>query len=343
MELKRGDIKKGDYRYVYYSPHLDDVVFSCGGRIAGHREGRALVVTAFAGLGDPAGTFGPQFSAFLDMKGRRGEDVRATSMLGADHLWLDFNEAFQRDKKYTSLTGLLSQTAKSDLTLSETLFDIVRDITEKTGAAKLFFPLGVGNHVDHRILFRLGRRLSLNKRWTGEVLFYEDIAYALIPHLVKTRLQRILGAAMAAIPTAYFGPASSVFGEAAQTYSSLTGMKFIRDNLNAVTKLLFYGYILEQSFVHRHIYARKKRTPVRASPDVVDISDHIQAKLDAAREYESQVSLIFGNMESFRDALTTHSAAITGRPGSYVERCWRFEPGTEWTVPRQHPADPQLR
>ncbi|GAH13034.1 unnamed protein product, partial [marine sediment metagenome] len=82
------EIEKKAYEHIYFFPHLDDVVFSCGGRIARqrHNRERVLVVTVFSGGLGQSGINDPLFAPFVDMDGRRNEDERAMEALKADYL-----------------------------------------------------------------------------------------------------------------------------------------------------------------------------------------------------------------------------------------------------------------
>ena len=57
MQLKNFDEIKRDHRHIFLSPHLDDVVYSCGGTLGVQVSTglRPLVITVFAG-GTPANT-----------------------------------------------------------------------------------------------------------------------------------------------------------------------------------------------------------------------------------------------------------------------------------------------
>jgi LmbE family N-acetylglucosaminyl deacetylase len=60
-------------------------------------------------------------------------------------------------------------------------------VAEESGAkgrVRVFAPLGVGNHVDHQLLFWAARRLG--PRYG--VLFYEDYPYAAKPGALHSRL-----------------------------------------------------------------------------------------------------------------------------------------------------------
>lgn len=161
---------------IYLSPHLDDAVLSCGGRIA--REGRtgrsACIVTVFAGDAPDAATAG---AADADcMPNRRAEDQRANALVGADYRHWPFPEAaYRRDTAagqalYPEMADLFGDVHPSDEDLVREVAAWINDLSPE---ASIVAPLGAGGHVDHHITRRaaeLARGLDLT--------YYEDFPYA---------------------------------------------------------------------------------------------------------------------------------------------------------------------
>ncbi len=179
-------MSKAEYDYLYLSPHLDDVVLSCGGLIrkqalAGER---ALVVTLFAGI--PSYERLSPFARFLhllwgrhpDPVGhRRQEDRAALSRLGADPLHLDFLEAIYRGPQkflYRSNRALFGTIHPQDEGLYLELASAIEEVAKRQGKPLLYAPLAVGHHVDHQI----ARRAADSLRQRGcLVTYYEDFPY----------------------------------------------------------------------------------------------------------------------------------------------------------------------
>jgi LmbE family N-acetylglucosaminyl deacetylase len=166
---------------VFVQPHFDDVALSCGGTVACFAEiGSPSIVTVFAG--EP-GTAQTDFAKFqherwqLDeinaVAARQSEDERAAAALGASVtvVWLSHLDAIYRDEAYSSDDALFGQLMESDLGLVEQIAD------DLDANGDLFaVPLGVGNHVDHQLVFRAGQLL----RERGNVVWcYADMPYAL--------------------------------------------------------------------------------------------------------------------------------------------------------------------
>lgn len=168
--------------WVFVSPHLDDVVLSCGGAVAkAARTGVPTVVTVFAGLPDGEAS---DFARFQHERwklpddnvvaSRRDEDVRAIKALGENVSieWLDYLDAIYRDPGYASDEALFGQPLACDLRLAEQVYQHLRRYPTST----YVLPLGVGNHVDHQIVREAGAMLL---RDGSEVWTYAEIPYAL--------------------------------------------------------------------------------------------------------------------------------------------------------------------
>jgi LmbE family N-acetylglucosaminyl deacetylase len=173
-----------NYDYIYISPHLDDVAFSCSGAICTYKaqDLHVLVVTLFAG--DPRPPFSPLAQAFHQLwqvpegvppyQIRRAEDEKAMSALGVDYLWLNWLEVIYRLPGISDFAGINDYTA--DLQL-DPIFPALRqwlvDLQTAYPGATIVVPLGVGGHRDHRIIFQA----ALNALDRATLLFFEDFPY----------------------------------------------------------------------------------------------------------------------------------------------------------------------
>jgi len=172
---------------IVLSPHLDDAALSCGARIAqAVAVGRHAVVATFFTQDEPLEPPSPlaadlrrwwQLPAGEVMKSRRAEDLEACRRLGAEPLHLDLPEGpYRRDARgailYPSLKSLFGAPAADDLPWRERLAAIVAGFAARYGAEpELLAPLGVGGHVDHRLV-RAAAELA-----GGDVAFYEELPY----------------------------------------------------------------------------------------------------------------------------------------------------------------------
>src|SRR5215471_4676130 len=109
MQLKSFDEITKDHRHIFLAPHLDDVVFSCGGALGVQVSTglHPLVITVFAGVPSPSIELSPfaakihrdmgfRQNAQIAVTTRRNEDARALDYLKADYLWLDYLDAIYR-------------------------------------------------------------------------------------------------------------------------------------------------------------------------------------------------------------------------------------------------------
>ena len=318
---------KVQYDHIYFSPHLDDIALSCGGIISAQRSrgDDILVVTVFSGA-ESIPTRATRvtrvtgvFSVFAEMAERRKEDDRAMAALGVGRRLFGYAEAIQRDRRYRSLPGLFSHIAKSDTKIIEEIYAKIRDIFSQYPKAKYWFPLGVGNHVDHQILFRIAGRLA-EKRTDEDIIYYEEFPYADIPYLAKHRLDSI---------GAPYRDASirSVGKTAARTYHALLSIPVIRDNIERFQKPFLYALIISTMFYREKIRQSMSSASdfSRLTPEVVDVTLHIELKANAIMKYESQVRALFGDADAAIAAMRRYGEGITGRTDVFAERYWSVD------------------
>jgi LmbE family N-acetylglucosaminyl deacetylase len=204
------------YQHVYLSPHYDDVSLSCGGAI--HQQTQAkqtvLVVTICAAPPAQDEPFSPFAESLHQRWGnpqnviatRQAEDQTSMNLLGADYLWLEFNDCIYRGHPhqgqwyYNNDLELFGEIHPGDVVLVD---KIAKTLTKQVSREKetlVYAPLSVGHHVDHQLTHAAARQLR-QQGWT--VLFYEDYPYAdpdYAPHGLEnpadlettlTRLQKI--------------------------------------------------------------------------------------------------------------------------------------------------------
>jgi LmbE family N-acetylglucosaminyl deacetylase len=176
---------------LYIAPHYDDVALSAGGQVAlDARTSSPTIVTVFAAQSTaPSGEFARFQHArwgFDDSNAvarRQAEDACAARALGATvrTLWLDELDAIYRDPAYDSDAALFGRARQGDAAV------VPRVVAALTvlHASACFVPLGVGNHVDHQLAFRVGQALAQG----GHVVWaYADLPYALDDAALTRRL-----------------------------------------------------------------------------------------------------------------------------------------------------------
>lgn len=181
----------GSPRWLYLSPHLDDVALSCGGQIAQATRGGVAVdiVTVFAG--DEPGPGEPNASALVEkiydlwqlapgevMATRRLEDLAACRSLAARALHWELQEAIHRrspldgEALYPTLERLFGAIAAPE---EGRIADLAQRFAALPGAgeaARIVAPAGVGGHVDHRLV-----RAAAERAFGPALLYYEEFPY----------------------------------------------------------------------------------------------------------------------------------------------------------------------
>ncbi|MBK8939491.1 MAG: PIG-L family deacetylase [Polyangiaceae bacterium] len=156
---------------VALSPHLDDAVLSipCTLRRLSVAGERVIVLTVFS-HGDAS------------YRERRREDREACTTLGIEPLHLGLEDApFRRGIPLTFDALIHASLGADDPDIARTAEAIAHTLGP-LGPSLVFAPLGVGAHIDHRVVHCAARKLPFPLR------FYEDRPYALVRHSVAARL-----------------------------------------------------------------------------------------------------------------------------------------------------------
>ena len=170
------------------SPHLDDVVFSCGGVAAllSDHGWHTVMATAFTRSVVPAVGFAldcqldkglPADADYMAL--RREEDARAAALLGIrETRWLDLLEAPHRG--YNSAADLFGPILHEDGVRGALDAAFMR-LASEFAPDLVFAPQGLGNHVDHQQVIGAAVRMFPADR----IAFYRDTPYAM--RLTKAR------------------------------------------------------------------------------------------------------------------------------------------------------------
>ena len=176
------------FDYIYVSPHLDDVPFSCSGAICRQqaRGLNTLIITVFAG--EPQ----PPFSPFVQSvhrswhapeeqpyRVRREEERNAMALLEVDYAWLDWLEILYRDPDLAGPNDFFWEpgtpvVSPRDEALFATLCRWFADTSLAYPEARFVVPLGLGLHRDHQFVFQA----ALKSLHSERVFFFEDFPYA---------------------------------------------------------------------------------------------------------------------------------------------------------------------
>jgi LmbE family N-acetylglucosaminyl deacetylase len=166
-----------NYSFLYFSPHLDDVVLSCGGFLRKNYKKNQLVVNIFSGEYD--GLTKWDLSSGIKnrkpIKIRKKEDQRALNLVKAEIVYLNFldNLVFTDLKRSTRP---FSDSSK----ITAQIFQIINKNILSIEA--VFFPLDTF-HPDHILISRIGRTvINKLKNRKIKIYFYEEF-----PHFIKNQ------------------------------------------------------------------------------------------------------------------------------------------------------------
>ena len=320
MKLDSVDSIRRSYPHVYISPHMDDAVLSCGGRIAmqvSQGEG-VLVVTVFSEInGSRAASAMPGIPPG-GLREMQDEDETALGRLGVDHLRLDYRDGAFRQRFPLLRYGLHLRAAERFAGIFGAIRTDIERICSVAACRNLYLPLGIGQHIDHHLAFRIGFHLKRNPANPIEVSFYEDIPYALIPHALDFRLRTI---GFAAFPNSRKRPSIRekimAIHRSVRHLPTLTRNRFFRKG--ALLVALSAGIVCMETVGRLTRYRRGEWL----RPEVVDVDPFFEKKVAAIMDYRSQAHLFFENEETLRRSLRQYSLDIGGSAGQYLERCWK--------------------
>ena len=174
-------------KWIFLSPHLDDVVFSCGGLIWDLiRGGQSAEIWTVCTADPPPGELSA-FAAYLHQdwglgrdayRIRREEDQAACQILGAQSRYLSFLDCIYRrspggDFLYDSEGAIFAGLDNRESVLIDQLTEMLDSILPED--IRLVAPLGIGNHVDHELVRKAANRLSV------PTAYYADYPYAREP------------------------------------------------------------------------------------------------------------------------------------------------------------------
>lgn len=313
------------YDHIYVSPHFDDVAVSCGGRISSqlHAGEKILVVTVFTALPHrPEKPLDRVYESIFNYGVRRQEDRQAMQRLGADFFWLEYPEFLFRSQIPLSRYWPVFRNTRSNRRLCRKLRSDLGRICRKTECKDLIIPMAVGQHMDHQIVFEAGVDLIRRTQNDCSIAFYEDYPYALLPGMLTYRM-KITG--MPGHGQWYHEEHMQRYMRTAvrDAYGLLSGIPSLKMD-HFLAKPLVFLSILVFSLVARHLMPPKhaRCDGIRVSPEVCDISDVIDRKIDALAAYESQLSTPLFSKHRIKESLALY-ARVLGLPDNrFGERYW---------------------
>lgn len=174
---------------LFLSPHLDDVILSCGGQLwkLVHAGSNPRIATVFTASPDQAAQSLPFAQYQHDLWGnppspmllRQHEDRTAGARLGIHTMiHLPLHDAVYRhtvggEPLYSSNEDLFGDLHPADENVTDQIVTALEPYMQID--TTVVAPLGIGHHVDHQLVHRAGARL-LDAGYT--VIFYEELPYA---------------------------------------------------------------------------------------------------------------------------------------------------------------------
>lgn len=186
--------------HIFFSPHIDDAIFSCGGLILKLLpKEKVLIVNVFCGTDQlKEKGYAQKYLRFCHCRNskeyfsiRKTEEKALSLKFSFESLFLPFSEALFRSRKrglsqkylYNTKKKLFDQVNQHDKALVRKIKESISEIMLKTKNKKvvLYFPLGLGKHVDHQIVNQIGKNFSdQNKKLKNtKIYFYQDFPYEL--------------------------------------------------------------------------------------------------------------------------------------------------------------------
>ncbi|MEW6159656.1 MAG: PIG-L family deacetylase [Verrucomicrobiota bacterium] len=305
---------------LFLSPHLDDAVFSCGARILREREAghRVVVATIFS----RGGSDRRSVSIYLE---RRAEDEKALRKFGAEPLWLDLADAPFRNVYYRSFREIVLGWSPKDRLVISKLGSTLDETVRKIKPERMYWPLAVGTHIDHRLTFRAALAFANS---AAETIFYEDRPYALVRGAVRLRLKQIEADVEESRLAADFEDGD--LAELRERFcKSFRKAPYVQRYLPPGLE----GEICVQRI--SHCLSSHRRPRLWTADPEVEIADDCCARtvLQAVRCYRTQIDDFFGGAEGWRVSSREYARALRFATAPLVERYWRLEPKPK---PRSH-------
>jgi hypothetical protein len=173
---------------IVISPHFDDACFSIGCLLEEIHQG--LLINVFT-----RSVHAPREAPCRDETRvhaiREAEDAAFAERCGLTRIELSLEEPPLRGRRPTDSSGVAEDTKRAAGPLLRVL---ERSCATDGGKCRLFVPMGIGRHANHRAVSNIIETNLETLTPSYDVLFYEDLPYAHHPlhrRLALTRAQRL--------------------------------------------------------------------------------------------------------------------------------------------------------
>ncbi len=175
-------------KWIYLSPHLDDVALSLGGLLweqAAAGDETAVWTICAGDMPDEAlSPFAESLHArwetgYEAMVQRRSEDVEACRILGASHRHFSIPDCIYRQSErtgeylYKSENSLFGPLHPDEQILVRKLSQTLKEAL--TPEVNLVCPLGLGNHVDHQLTRAAAEQIQIPLWYYADYPYLQDV------------------------------------------------------------------------------------------------------------------------------------------------------------------------
>ena len=155
---------------IIFAAHSDDAALSIGGYLLVNKGSCVEIVNVFSNCLKSINLIKylrtPKEVTFFNNE----EEKLYAKITGSSLKFLHYPEALQRNYK----NPITNKIGNQDKALVRTLENQINQVLIKQEPIQAYFPLSIGDHIDHIILYKIGR-LMLDKGFN--ILFYEDLPY----------------------------------------------------------------------------------------------------------------------------------------------------------------------
>ncbi|HEY9681604.1 MAG TPA: PIG-L family deacetylase [Oculatellaceae cyanobacterium] len=291
------------YDLLFLSPHFDDVVLSCAARLIRERKaGRTILIATLFSEADR--------TEMVSNEVRKKEDNEAMKIFGTDHIWLGFTDAPWRSLSYSNFSKLVSVPAPGDFEFQAAVAAGVRRLWDKIRPAKVFLPLAVGEHIDHRLTYQSRHILQPENC----IEFYEDRPYCFLNGIVEARLA-LAGARIRHAGFHHRLPHDlKVLGQMIRDFENVTIFKNALNN----PRVRFF-WALEMA---RRLKNTDVDGPTLESHLITADDDELNTIIAGVAAYRSQIGGLYGDMQNFQNESNEYMRKLN-TTAPYTERFWK--------------------
>lgn len=292
-----------------FSPHLDDVILSCVAKLLKDKsEGKRIrVETIFTLDGDRKS----QWSK-LDYEKRREEDFSVFKQLGAQVEHWQMKDAPFRNSLYSDWESIVTKFSEKDKATVLEIKNRMWEVIKTQSPQEILLPLGVGGHVDHRIVFLAGLEMCREKDLWKKVWFYEDRPYILVDGALEARLISLRFKSLQVFSFLKLAP---------KYFVSLIGFQMTKSHSkNIWSRFILGAKLLLEVLKGTHTV----NMSVKLKPTIIaTTSDYFKDITSLIKGYSSQFEDLYHSERYLLERSLKYSIEVFQKSGFYCERFWQ--------------------